>query len=139
MIRARFCGCCVVLHHPASGQGCQICLGPNIPQRVKYAKCPQPIPNGHMCIGKLFEMVIKCNKIFHSKALQNIHKLGFLACKNTIWHFCSWWTFFDYIAASGDQGLVELKSGTKVVRPSDQTNRIHAIRAVRSSQHAYKQ
>jgi hypothetical protein len=70
-------------------QGCQIFLGPNIPKCTKYTKLPQTtytkrlyiIPKGR----KLFQMVIKYNNIFHSKALQTLPKLGFLVWKQTIW------------------------------------------------------
>jgi hypothetical protein len=64
-------------------QGCQIFLGPNIPKREKYTKSPQTIPNGHK-LGipngrKIFQMVIKYTNIFHhSKAFQNLPKVGFL-------------------------------------------------------------
>jgi hypothetical protein len=36
-------------------QGCQIFLGPNYQNGIKYTKCPQNIPNGH----KIFPMAIK--------------------------------------------------------------------------------
>jgi hypothetical protein len=37
--------------------------------------------NGH----KIFQMVMKYTNIYHSKALQNVPKLGFLVRKQTIW------------------------------------------------------
>jgi hypothetical protein len=37
---------------------------------------------------KIFQMIIKCNNIFHSKALQNLPKLGLLVWKQTIWQPC---------------------------------------------------
>jgi hypothetical protein len=37
------------------GQGCQIFLGPNIPNWEKYSKWTQTIPNGH----KLYQMALK--------------------------------------------------------------------------------
>jgi hypothetical protein len=37
----------------------------------------------------MFQMVIKYTNIFHSKALQNLPKLGFLVWKQTIWQPCS--------------------------------------------------
>jgi hypothetical protein len=39
----------------------------------KYTKGPQNIPYGH----RIFQMAIKYTKIFQTKALQNILKLGF--------------------------------------------------------------
>jgi hypothetical protein len=39
-------------------QGCQIFLGPNIPNWEKYDKCRQTIPNGR----KLYQMAIKYSK-----------------------------------------------------------------------------
>jgi hypothetical protein len=42
------------------------------------------IPNG--C--QLLQMAIKLTKIFRSKAFPNIPKVGFLACKYTIWQPC---------------------------------------------------
>jgi hypothetical protein len=39
-----------------------------------YTKLPYIMPYGH----KIFQMIIKYNNIFHSNALQNLPKLGFL-------------------------------------------------------------
>jgi hypothetical protein len=59
----------------------------------KYTKWPQTIPNGHICIisnghtyiipigHKLYQTAVKYANIFHSKALQNVPKLGFLVLK----------------------------------------------------------
>jgi hypothetical protein len=41
---------------------------------TKYTKWPLDISNGR----KIDQMVIKYTKIFHSKTLQNLPKLGFL-------------------------------------------------------------
>jgi hypothetical protein len=41
---------------------------------TNYLKRQQIIPNER----EIFQMVIKYTKIFHSKALQNLPKLGFL-------------------------------------------------------------
>jgi hypothetical protein len=46
---------------------------------TNYTKLPYIMPNGH----KIFQMIIKYNNIFHSKALQNLPKLGFLVWKQT--------------------------------------------------------
>jgi hypothetical protein len=63
-------------------QGCQICLGPNTPKREKHTKGLQTIPNGLKLDEsnglKIFQINIKYDNIFHSKALQNVPKLGFL-------------------------------------------------------------
>jgi hypothetical protein len=48
---------------------------------TNYTKLPYIMPNGH----KRFQVVIKYNNIFYSKALQNLPKLGFLVRKQTIW------------------------------------------------------
>jgi hypothetical protein len=48
---------------------------------TKYTKWPQNITNG----SKMDQMVIKYTKIFRSKTLQNLPKLGFLVGKQTIW------------------------------------------------------
>jgi hypothetical protein len=55
-------------------------LGPNIPKRGKiylrttnYTKHPYTIPSGN----KVCQITVKCTNIFHSKALQNIPKLGY--------------------------------------------------------------
>jgi hypothetical protein len=68
----------VLLFH----QGCQIYHGPNIPNWEIYNKRPQTIPKGHELYyingHTIFQMVIKYTNIYHSKALQNLHKLGFL-------------------------------------------------------------
>jgi hypothetical protein len=68
-----------------ANQGARFLLGPNIPKREKFAKWPQAIPNGHksyqMAIKYRFQMVIKYTNIFHSKALQNLPKLGFFGLK----------------------------------------------------------
>jgi hypothetical protein len=55
----------------------------------KYTKWRQTIPNDH----KIYQMAVNYSKrslnrytnIFHSKALQNLPKLGFLVWKQTIW------------------------------------------------------
>jgi hypothetical protein len=47
----------------------------------KYSKWPNNIPNDHT----IFQMTIQYTSIFHSKALQNLPKLGFLVWKQTIW------------------------------------------------------
>jgi hypothetical protein len=56
-------------------------FGPNIPKREKisqmtinYTRRPYIRPNGR----DIFQMAIKYNNIFHSKALQKLPKLGFL-------------------------------------------------------------
>jgi hypothetical protein len=36
----------------------------------------------------MFQIIIKYNHIFHSKALQNLPKLEFLVWKQTIWQLC---------------------------------------------------
>jgi hypothetical protein len=77
--------------HKSLGQGCQIFLDTiyqnvgkytkllqNYQITIKCKKCPWHIPNGHK----------KYTNIFHSKALQNLPKFGFLVGKNTIWQ--SW-------------------------------------------------
>jgi hypothetical protein len=46
------------LHSGIEYQGCQIFLGPNIPNWEKYTKLPQTKPNGH----KLYQMAIKYSK-----------------------------------------------------------------------------
>jgi hypothetical protein len=46
----------------------------NIPNYHNITKWPQNIPND--C--EIFQMTIKYTSIFHSKALQNLPKLGFL-------------------------------------------------------------
>jgi hypothetical protein len=48
---------------------------------TNYTKQPYIILNGR----KIFQIVKKYNNIFHSKALQNLPKLGFLVRKQTIW------------------------------------------------------
>jgi hypothetical protein len=48
---------------------------------TSYTKLPCIIPNGR----KIFQMIIKYHNIFHSKALQNLPKLGFLDWKYAIW------------------------------------------------------
>jgi hypothetical protein len=65
-------------------QGCQIFLGPKYQNGEKYTKLPQNISNGR----KIDQMVIKYTKIFHSKTLRNLPKLGFLVWKQTIWQPC---------------------------------------------------
>jgi hypothetical protein len=62
-------------------QGCQIFLGPNIPNWEKYDKRPLTIPNGH----KLYQMAIKYSnghKIYQKITIQSASKiypkLGFL-------------------------------------------------------------
>jgi hypothetical protein len=44
---------------------------------TNYNKQPKIIPNGH----KIFQMGTKYTNIFHSKALQNLPKLGFFGLK----------------------------------------------------------
>jgi hypothetical protein len=61
-------------------QGCQIVLGPNIPNRKNipnFHKRPLVIPNGR----KIFQMIIKYNNSFHSKALQIFTKIGIFGLK----------------------------------------------------------
>jgi hypothetical protein len=48
--------------------------GENIPNYYNITKWPLNIPNGR----KIFQMTIKYTNIFHSKALQDLPKLGFL-------------------------------------------------------------
>jgi hypothetical protein len=48
---------------------------------TNYTRLPYIMPDGH----KIFQMIIKCNNIFHSKALQKLPKLGLLVWKQTIW------------------------------------------------------
>jgi hypothetical protein len=59
-------------------QGCQIVSWHNIPKREKLnkknSKWPQKTSNGY-----------KNTNISSPKTLQNITKLGFSVCKNTIW------------------------------------------------------
>jgi hypothetical protein len=43
-----------------------------------------------MAVKYVFQMVIRHTNTFHSKALQNLPKLGFLVWKQTIWQ--PWWT-----------------------------------------------
>jgi hypothetical protein len=61
-------------------QGCQIFLGPKYQNGEKYTKLPYNLPNGQKNSNgrKIDQMVIKNTKIFHSKALQNLPKLGLL-------------------------------------------------------------
>jgi hypothetical protein len=56
----------------------------NIPNCHINAKWPLNIPNGH----NIFQMAIKYTSIFHSRALQNLPKFGFLVRKHTIWQPC---------------------------------------------------
>jgi hypothetical protein len=68
-------------------KGCQIFLGPNIPNWRKCNKWSQTIPEknklNQMAIHKIFQMVMKYANIFHSKALQNLPKLGIFGLKTT--------------------------------------------------------
>jgi hypothetical protein len=63
-------------------QGCQIFLGPKYQNGEKYTRLPQNTytkwPWNISNARKTDQMVIKYTKIFHSKTLQNILKLGFL-------------------------------------------------------------
>jgi hypothetical protein len=50
------------------------------------------VPDCHLCnyqmaitIYQMVRMAIEYNKLFHSKALQNLPKLGFLVWQYTIW------------------------------------------------------
>jgi hypothetical protein len=56
-----------------------------IPNYHNITKWPLNIPNDH----KIFQMTTKYTGIFHSKALQNLHKFGCLVWKQTIWQPCS--------------------------------------------------
>jgi hypothetical protein len=65
-------------------QGCQIFLGPNIPNWENYnkwrknnTKRPKIIPNGH----KTFQMVSKSTNIYPSKALQNLPRFVIFGLK----------------------------------------------------------
>jgi hypothetical protein len=77
-------------------EGCQIFLDTIYQNEGKYAKLQQHyqmaityIPNDE----KILQMTIKYTSIFHSKALQNLPKLGFLVWKQTIWQpWISWGT-----------------------------------------------
>jgi hypothetical protein len=53
----------------------------NISNCHKITKWPYNVPNGL----NIFKMAKECTKLFHSKALQNLPKLGFLVWKQTIW------------------------------------------------------
>jgi hypothetical protein len=60
-------------------RGYQMFLGPNIPKREKYTKLPQTIPKLYqMTVYVIFKMVTEYANNFHSMALQNLPKLGFL-------------------------------------------------------------
>jgi hypothetical protein len=60
----------------------------------KHTKWPQNVPNGlrlYPMAVKWYQTTIKYTNILHSKALQNLHKLGFLVRKNNIWQpFFHW-------------------------------------------------
>jgi hypothetical protein len=63
-------------HFLGCGQGCQICLGPNIPKREKYTKGPKNytkrlciIPNGHK---------LSLSAIHYTKWPQNIPTFSIL-------------------------------------------------------------
>jgi hypothetical protein len=68
-------------------KGCQIFLdtifqnGEKLPNAHNITNSTSSIPNGL----KTFQRTIKYTNIFHSKALQNLPKLGFLVRKYTIW------------------------------------------------------
>jgi hypothetical protein len=47
---------------------------------------------------KYSKMTIKYTSIFHSNALQNLLKLGFLVCKQTIWQPCFPFLLFAFSA-----------------------------------------
>jgi hypothetical protein len=50
------------------------------------------IPNDHKLyqnVHKIYQIVLKHTNVFHSKALQNIPKFGYLVWKQTIWQPCS--------------------------------------------------
>jgi hypothetical protein len=49
-------------------------MGQSIPTYHLISKWPKNIPIG----GNIFQMAIKRTNIFHSKALQNLSKLGYL-------------------------------------------------------------
>jgi hypothetical protein len=55
-------------------QDCQIFLG------TIYTNAGRTIPNAH----EMYQMAVKYTSTFHSKALQNIHKLIYLECKYAI-------------------------------------------------------
>jgi hypothetical protein len=66
-------------------QGWGFFLGPNTSKRGKYTIVPQSTSNGHTYIipndHKLYLKAVIYTKIFHSKALQKIPKLGFWVLK----------------------------------------------------------
>jgi hypothetical protein len=68
-----------------SVQGCQIFLDTMHQKGEKYTKWPQTIPNGHKLDipngHKIFLMVIRYTNIFHSKAFQNLPKIGIFGLK----------------------------------------------------------
>jgi hypothetical protein len=73
------------------GPGLPDFSGHTIPKRdKKYTKLPQnypmtiKIPNGN----NIFQVAIEYTKLFDSKALQILPKLGFLVWKYTIWQPC---------------------------------------------------
>jgi hypothetical protein len=55
-------------------------LGKIYQATTNYTKLPYIMPNGH----KIFQMIIKYNNIFHSKALQDLPKLFFFGLKTTL-------------------------------------------------------
>jgi hypothetical protein len=59
----------------------------NIPKRGKIYQITIKIPNGKKLpyCRKIDQMAIKCTSNFHCKTLQNLPKLVFLVCKQTIW------------------------------------------------------
>jgi hypothetical protein len=64
----------------------------NIPKGGKIYQIITTSPNGHNIYipndRKIFQVTIKYTIIFHSKALKNLPKLGFLVWKQTIWQPC---------------------------------------------------
>jgi hypothetical protein len=63
-----FCGNATFLEYvkmtPTWDQGCQIILGPNIPNLEKYNKWPQTIPNGHIpIIPNYYTYVFTCRLV----------------------------------------------------------------------------
>jgi hypothetical protein len=80
----------IFLIHFRLNQGCQIFLDTTYQNKGKYTKLPQHIKDHKIYHNipndlKIFQMTIKYTSIFHSKALQNWSKLGFLDWKQTIW------------------------------------------------------
>jgi hypothetical protein len=58
---------------------------------MKCTKVATKLPNGHKMYqngSNKFQMAIEFTNLFHSKALKNLPKLGFLLRKYAIWQPC---------------------------------------------------